>query len=308
MTNLPPRTRRLILDVCLMMESDLSFSHTVETLAAYAGMSKFHFQRAFHAVVGEPPIAYLRRLRLERAAHALKYADCPITQIALSAGFESHVGFTHAFNKRYGCSPSEFRGNHLVKPFLRLPSHTPVNADYDTLASLPITVQIERSPTLRIALKRFVGPMQKMAGVWVEMLAWCKHRGLQPDDCTFMGLYHDDWNDAQADLYRYDAAVAIDANFEPDDQVNVSFIPGGETAVVSFSGSLNQMDKHWRLFYHSWLPASGYQPRLSYVFDRYPSSLISESPLRRILRTLTGLTATLCLPITTANLPLDHPD
>lgn len=291
------RHRRLILDVCLMVESDAEYPHTVDTLAEYSGLSKYHFQRVFSKVVGQSPMAYLRRLRLERAAYALKHSDWPVIDVALDAGFESHAGFTHAFTKLYGCSPSEFRSNHLVRPYLRLAPRSQTPADPAALAACPLTVRIERLPTWRVALKRFVGPTEKMPAVWQEMKAWCKRRGLLNGETIFLGLHHDDWKPEDPTQYRYDAAVVVDAAFEPDEEANMTFLSGGETAIVNFSGSLNQMDNAWRTFSYEWLPASGYQPRAYCVFDIYDSELICANTLMQVMKTLTGIKAQLCIPV-----------
>ncbi|HSL46156.1 MAG TPA: AraC family transcriptional regulator [Anaerolineales bacterium] len=80
-----------------------------ETLAAVAGFSIPHFHRVFTAHVGESAISYIRRMRLERAARKLRMGAVDITEVALSAGYDSHAAFSKAFKQQFGLSPSEFR-------------------------------------------------------------------------------------------------------------------------------------------------------------------------------------------------------
>jgi AraC family transcriptional regulator len=82
---------------------------TREALADVAGFSVPHFHRIFTAQIGENIAAYVRRVRLERAARKLRMGAVDITQVALAAGYDSHAAFGRAFKQQFGLSPSEFR-------------------------------------------------------------------------------------------------------------------------------------------------------------------------------------------------------
>jgi AraC family transcriptional regulator len=293
------------------MESDLNYPYTIAALSEYAGLSEFHFQRTFRKVVGETVMSHLRRLRLARSAFVLKNSDCPITQIALESGFTTHAGFTHAFTKAYGISPAEFRENNLRRPYIKLPTDGPLHTDEVALAACPLSVQIERTPTRRIALMRYTGPTSGMVSIWPKMIQWCRDRRLTEGSPLFLGIHHDDWGEVSAEAtanYRYDAAVVVNSTFDPDNAVSTTFIPGGETALVHFHGSLAELDRTWRLFAYQWLPASGYQPRLNNFFDMYPAKLLLGSRLSQVITTLRGIDVTLCIPVTRVPLSFGAPD
>ena len=80
-----------------------------EMLAAVAGFSIPHFHRVFTAHVGESAASYVRRLRMERAGRKLRMGAVDITEVALSAGYDTHAAFSRAFKQQFGLSPSEFR-------------------------------------------------------------------------------------------------------------------------------------------------------------------------------------------------------
>ncbi len=80
-----------------------------EILAEIAGFSIPHFHRIFTAQTGENIAAYVRRLRLERAARKLRMGAVDITEVALAAGYDSHAAFGKAFRQQFGLSPSDFR-------------------------------------------------------------------------------------------------------------------------------------------------------------------------------------------------------
>ena len=81
-------------------------------LAVEAGKSPWHLQRVFTRELGESPKQYSQRIRLQQATASLLVTELPVIEIAFAVGFESHEGFTRAFKKRFGESPSTFRTQH----------------------------------------------------------------------------------------------------------------------------------------------------------------------------------------------------
>lgn len=78
-------------------------------LAKMMGYSVPHFHRIFTAEVGESMAAYIRRVRLERAANKLITGAVDLTQIGLEAGYQSQAAFSKAFKQYHSYTPSEFR-------------------------------------------------------------------------------------------------------------------------------------------------------------------------------------------------------
>ena len=99
-------------------------------LAERAYLSRFHFGRVFRRFVGEAPGEMERRLRLERAAHALRATAQDVTGIAFDAGYDSLEGFSRAFRRAYGLAPSRFRVLPLPPP--SLPGSSGVHYDTQT--------------------------------------------------------------------------------------------------------------------------------------------------------------------------------
>ena len=81
----------------------------LDTLASAAGFSPFHFHRIFAAFVGETLGEYIRRIKIINASHSLVNTKYSVTEIALSAGYETPAAFAKAFRKFYGVSPSQVR-------------------------------------------------------------------------------------------------------------------------------------------------------------------------------------------------------
>ena len=78
-------------------------------LAAEAGLSVYHFAKAFRCTVGMPPYRYILQTRIERAHELLVSTSLPITQIALTVGFSDHSQFARQFRRFVGTTPSAVR-------------------------------------------------------------------------------------------------------------------------------------------------------------------------------------------------------
>lgn len=88
---------------------------TLDTLAAVAGLSKFHFQRLFTATYGVSPAAHLSRRRVERAQDLLRATNLTVTEVCHAVGFSSLGSFSSRFREIVGESPSEFQRRWAAK-------------------------------------------------------------------------------------------------------------------------------------------------------------------------------------------------
>ncbi len=78
-------------------------------LAARAGLSRYHFIRAFREATGETPRQFQIGARLKAAADQLLDTTTPITTVALNVGFNDLSHFNHTFREAFGTSPRVWR-------------------------------------------------------------------------------------------------------------------------------------------------------------------------------------------------------
>ncbi|MBF6334290.1 helix-turn-helix transcriptional regulator [Nocardia abscessus] len=82
----------------------------LDELAAAAGVSKYHFLRAFAAVYGLTPAAYLAERRIERAQDLLRATNLTVTEVCMLVGYSSLGSFSSKFRQLVGVTPSQYQG------------------------------------------------------------------------------------------------------------------------------------------------------------------------------------------------------
>jgi AraC family transcriptional regulator len=82
----------------------------LQRLAALAGLSPFHFSRAFKASTGLPPHAYVLHCRIAEAKRLLARTTLAVADIARRSGFSSPGQLSARFRASTGTTPSAFRG------------------------------------------------------------------------------------------------------------------------------------------------------------------------------------------------------
>jgi transcriptional regulator GlxA family with amidase domain len=82
---------------------------TVAGLADRVALSRSSFAARFTQLVGEPPLRYLTRLRLNAASARLRSGNDKLRVIAGAAGYESVPAFTKAFKRNLMVTPGEYR-------------------------------------------------------------------------------------------------------------------------------------------------------------------------------------------------------
>src|SRR5262245_13911944 len=86
-----------------------SFSWTIEGLARQCGASRTVLAERFTELIGDPPMHYLAKWRMQVASDMLNRKNSNIATIAAEIGYESEAAFSRAFKKMMGVPPSAWR-------------------------------------------------------------------------------------------------------------------------------------------------------------------------------------------------------
>lgn len=85
----------------------------VASIARHGHMSKATLHRKFLAVVGTPPMEYVKQMRLDEAARLLLRGRIPLANLAATVGFANPYHLSREFKSRFGVSPTHY----AIDPF-----------------------------------------------------------------------------------------------------------------------------------------------------------------------------------------------
>jgi len=103
---LPPRALRRVREY---IETHLEETISIQALADIAGLSMFHFARAFKQSEGVTPHEYLVHCRVQRAKDLLTDSKLALSEIALASRFSDQSHLARRFREHVGVTPSSYR-------------------------------------------------------------------------------------------------------------------------------------------------------------------------------------------------------
>lgn len=103
------RDERRVTQALEFIEQHSTEDFDLDTLAAVATMSKYHFLRTFRRAVGMTPYQCLLSVRMRSAVRLLLASSAPVSSIAFEVGFGDLSTFNGRFRDHFGESPTAFR-------------------------------------------------------------------------------------------------------------------------------------------------------------------------------------------------------
>jgi len=129
------------------IEEHIDKQFSLNDLSKQARMSVWHFQKVFHALIGEPVKTYVRRRRLTHSSKLLIDSRVSLDALSTMAGFKSQEAFNRAFKQQFNLTPGAFRkqGDCPKIPLARASiSKEYITAIFDQ--SQPPTVVVQELP------------------------------------------------------------------------------------------------------------------------------------------------------------------
>jgi AraC-like DNA-binding protein len=93
------------------MLENLSQQLELDTLAATANLSRFHFCNKYKALTGYSPIKHFVNMKMEHACHLLDSGNASVKTVATALGYDDPLYFSRMFNKTVGMSPTSYRNS-----------------------------------------------------------------------------------------------------------------------------------------------------------------------------------------------------
>ncbi len=91
------------------MHRDPEYRWTIANLGQQVGVSRSVLAERFRHYLGEPPMTYLSRWRLQLGARMLTSTSYSVARISGDVGYESEPAFNRAFKREFGVPPARFR-------------------------------------------------------------------------------------------------------------------------------------------------------------------------------------------------------
>ncbi|MCG8634993.1 MAG: AraC family transcriptional regulator [Desulfobacterales bacterium] len=247
---------------------------SLDEIAAQAYFSKYHFHRIFKACTGETVSAYIRRLRLEKAANRLlSDSGETITTIAMDCGFTSSQNFATVFKKQFGMSPKIFQDNYnsdlwaAPAPDIIKSEKARENTVFAQRSRL--WIDLMKMPEFNVAYKRIIGPYdfvkanQAFDKMFTRLAPLCDiHTSIS------LGVVWDNPEVTAPENCRYDACITV-----PDsvpDSIETQTIPEGEYVVSHCEiSSYAALESVYGQIFSGWFPQNNYVPADSISYEIY---------------------------------------
>lgn len=266
------RNRIKIAKAALCIEDKLTDPLRTWELAEHVHLSPFHFQRLFYAYFGESVGQYITARRLEWAASELiNSPNINLLHLALDCGFQTHSGFSKAFRKQFGVSPSIFRkepgrAQNGIDDQRRFLINDPPSKAIDAVEIVDLA-SFHLKYRLATGTKDgqfFAGNMPDIGQQFAEL---CAER--TPPDLFLMSCFPDPprlLSDSEASVWF---GGAFTERRDSGWSNSWHTFNAGSWAVFEHRGPYEFLYQTWNRVYRNWLPQTEYILRDDIPFEAY---------------------------------------
>jgi len=275
------------------IQDHLSEDLSVARLAEVAILSPWHFQRVFQEFSGESAAAFVRRLRVERAADRLLIrSDQTVDAVAAECGFGSAELLARHFQKRFHISPSGWRAatpevrHRTIRQALTTNRRADDSFVQDDRApalylgnqpqqgDLP-DLRLERRPERRVIYTRHFQGYDHEGGInaaFERLWHWAQPRGLIGASTVAIGIGLDNPWITDPRRCRFLCCYPVDSNPEVGEGIGLRTIPGGLYALADYHGPRDALSLVYQRMYQTLLPRAGVQAVDDFDYLEYPSA------------------------------------
>lgn len=266
------------------IEQHLDANLSLESLAAIACLSPFHFHRIFKYVTDETLHEYVTRKRIEKSATTLLHSSKKITEISDHCGFSDVSSFSKSFKKFYGISPTQFKRenpNRFSKirqinskngqPGTNYQDYLSILENLTKWTTMNAKIQIKEMPEMTVGYITCIGP-QNIGDAFQRLIRWASPKGLMNDQTKMITIYHDSFKITQADKVRMSACILLHKPVNTSGEVAITKIEAGTFIVGSYEIALDEFEKSWTGLY-LWMNENGYKKG-----ERNPFEIFHRNP------------------------------
>jgi AraC family transcriptional regulator len=247
-----------------VIERNLSRDLTLEQIAKFCDVSRFHLAHAFGEATGLSVIEYRRARRLTEAAYALAAGASDILGVALDTGYASHEAFSRAFKAQFGKTPEEVRKSESIEG-LKL---------VDAIRHLESKAMTLKEPRFEnVGELLFAGLSQHIAYHEMQNIAGQWQRFMQ----NYYGSIENKIGEPPAGITtasdddgitHVTAAGVTKFGAMPKELIKVTLQPR-TYAVFAHDGHVTQIRETYQAIWNDWFPNSGRAPAEAPGFERH---------------------------------------
>ncbi|BCB02715.1 AraC family transcriptional regulator [Bacillus sp. KH172YL63] len=298
--------QRQINKVVHYIDHHLTEDLSLTRLAEVSTYSSYHFQRLFKEIIGETPAGYVKRIRLELAAHMLIYEpQLGVTDIAMSCGFSSLSYFTYSFNAYFKESPRSWREGAYLERFPREYFNRKKSKLFSTKTKEPDQKEsYNEFKWLELSKVKTVGfpecdtvnryhqgsYIDAIPETWQELYRWGNARNRMNETSFIFGVPKSNPYITPPEKSRYECRLAV-SDLDPAEGEDLVHFPGGLHVVYEFDEPVGYEERGMLIecyseLYSYWLPQSGYRylgnPVELIIFDTKKGTLEVDCRIKAI--------------------------
>jgi AraC family transcriptional regulator len=256
------------------IEDNIKEKLTPEAVAANAGYSQYHFCRVFQVCMDMTVMDYIRRRKLSLASVEF-FNGKKVIDIAIEYGFETQSGFTKAFRKEYGYSPTQYAARMaIIKGYI---SGKAASFELGGYIMNPIIIKKSAFKTAGFGIKTNISDgsyTKDIAAFWdqYDTNGWENkmYNQLNPPKHGEVGVCVQDSKDSGSLIYLL-GVIVEDFDKVTDDMITLE-IPEATYAVfttppvdLTADSRANEADfpnaikQTWKYIFEEWFKDSGYE-------------------------------------------------
>ena len=296
-----PEYRQVIMKVQHYINQNLTGDVSLETIAAIANYSPFHFQKIFSKALLETPKQYVIRLRLERAAHFIKiFPDLAINEIASGCGFSSNSIFSRAFKNYYGISAEKFRElpdinvqelnrKKVSRSEWEEPSWISPIADIRKRtenAELSIIPVVTTKYAIQIAtIQTTLSHRENISFAFKSLCQWATPLKLITSSTKYFGIWLDFPFITPFDKCRYLCGIEVTPETKPSRGISLIGFNKGQYISYEMTGDINETLNSLIILNHNYIDTLGYSISEMICYEQFEENP-TEKPYEEITRNL----------------------
>lgn len=264
------------------IEENITEPLDIGGIARQMNISPFYYQKIFSIICGFSVGEYIRNRRLALAGSELARSDEKIIEIALKYGYDTPEGFTRAFVKFHGVSPSAAKKGAPVRSYARLSVTITMKGgsvmDYKVVKKEAFKV-IEKKVTCSVSedsnveLPKFWGRCHS-DGTVKKLLE------LTSDKTDIFGICYAHTQEKNQ-TFDYSIAAKFDENAEIPSGFTANVIPARTWIVFECKGAMpDAIQQLWHRICTEFFPSSSYEPTYEMDIEAYKDGDMSSPDYR----------------------------